>query len=247
MPFAPFTLALGLGAALGLGWIAWQAPPRQAAARVNAGLWALLGGLAGGRLVFLGMLWAYGRLAPEQAFALPWGGLSWPGALAGGAALLLLYAAVARQPGGALADGLVPLLYLLAASLWLGCWAAGCAYGAALPGGPGILARDEWGTVALRWPLQPLGAAACLALGWLVERSLHGRSFPGAAANLACLGLCLLMAALSPLRADPAPAWRGLRLDAWAALALAALAGLGFVRNWWSWRKSLQAAGTLQG
>jgi hypothetical protein len=43
---------------------------------------------------------------------------------------------------------------------------------------------------------------------------------------LAVLGLALELLALSTLRADPAVRWRGLRLDSWAALALAAMAGL---------------------
>jgi hypothetical protein len=49
------------------------------------------------------------------------------------------------------------------------------------------------------------------------------------------LGLSLELLALSFLRADPAVAWRGLRLDAWAALAIVALTALFLILSALRW------------
>ena len=91
---------------------------------------------------------------------------------------------------------------------------------------------DEWGVLTPRWPTQLIGALLALCLFWLLDRS---RAWPitpkwvkrpGNAAGLGVLGLSLEMLALSFLRADPAPGWNHMRLDAWAALGLAILSAL---------------------
>lgn len=184
-PIYAFSLLLGLAASAGLAWIAWQAPPGQALGRLDAGLGALFGGLAGGRLGFVLADWPYLSAHPGEALAAYLGG----------------WGTVYRAP-----PGRAPC-----SAAWR-----------ALP------ARDEWGAFARRWPTQALGALAALASFGLLEWARPRLAAPGQAAALAVLALAAQMAGLSLLRADPALHWAGLRLETWAALALAGGAAAAF-------------------
>jgi phosphatidylglycerol:prolipoprotein diacylglycerol transferase len=223
IPVYAFSLLVGLGACAGLAWIAWRAPKKEALQRVDAGLWVLFGGLCGGRIVYCAIHWPYYQSQPWEILQVHLGGLSWPGALLGGFVALVLYARLAHVQLGVLADALLPMLVPLAVGAWLGCWLDGCAYGPLTPAGWGIPARDEWGVVEYRLPVQLLGALFIIGCFLLLE-NFTKNSRPGLYASLGFLGLSLILFGLSFLRADPAPLWRGLRLEAWAALALAGLA-----------------------
>ena len=231
-----FSLILGLGAALGLAATAWQSADKQAEGMVDAGLAALLGSLLAGRAAYVAAQWGYYQ-AHLAEIPQPWlGGLSASGALLGAMlGLLVLGLLTPRSSGasrssgaprspGTLADALLPLLAALTVSAWLACWLDGTAYGPRAAAWWALEARDEWGQLAPRLPLQAIGAL--LALGWfgLLERFRPALARPGQLAGLACLGLALELFGLSFLRADPAPLWRSLRLDAWGALAAAAFA-----------------------
>jgi phosphatidylglycerol:prolipoprotein diacylglycerol transferase len=229
LPIYVFPLILGLGATLGLGWSAWRAPVGQAHRQVDAGLWALFGGLLGGRAAYAAFNWSYYRTHLEQVPAVYLGGLAWPGALAGSLLALALFAAAAHTSFGSLADGLLPLLVTLTVSAWLGCWLEGCAYGALADTWWGMPARDEWGAFASRWPVQFLGALLVLGAFLAIDLNRARLRVPGQAAVLGAFSLSLEMFALSFLRADPALSWLGLRLDAWSGLACALLCALGFV------------------
>lgn len=229
IPIYAFPLLVGLGATFGLAWVAFQAPPKEVRMRVDAGLWALLGAVLGGRISFVLVNWAYYRENAWEALAIYQGGLSWPGALAGGVLALLLAARLLRTPAGKLADAMLPLVASVAVSTWMGCWQTGCAYGPPADHIWGIPAIDEWGQLAPRWPTQLIGAMLALALFWVLDRSRSWPTLPtwvkndGTPSALGVLGLSLELLALSFLRADPALAWRGLRLEAWAALGIFAL------------------------
>jgi pilus assembly protein TadC len=56
-------------------------------------------------------------------------------------------------------------------------------------------------------------------LEWWLGRATAGRS-PGRLSSLALIGLLLHLLIFSLLAADPWPAWKGLRLDTWLALAI---------------------------
>jgi prolipoprotein diacylglyceryltransferase len=246
VPIYALSLLLGLGISLGLAWVAWSANAsgRDALRPVNAGLWTLFGALVGGRAGFVVANWPYFQAQPAESLQVSLGGLSWPGALAGALAALGLYAGITAQSLGVLADDLLPLAATLTVSAWLGCWLDGCAYGPLANVWWGLPARDEWGRLALRWPTQLLGALLALGWFWLLElRIVYGRgiradasSHPpsrttkaGRMATWGLLGFSVQMAALSFLRADPAPHWQALRLDTWAALAFTGLAGLALI------------------
>ena len=122
IPVYIFSILIASGAFTGLAWIAWRAPKKEALQRVNAGMWALLGGLLGGRLAYVAVNWYYFQGHPWEIVQVYQGGLTGAGALAGGLALLALYAGLARLPLGTLADGLAPLFAVVAVSAWMGCW-----------------------------------------------------------------------------------------------------------------------------
>ncbi len=212
-----FSLLVGLGAALGLAWVLWQAPPEKARVRFNAALCALVGALIGGRASFVIGNWAYYSLHPGDIPLVSLGGLGWPGALAGGLIALAVYARLSDEPLGSLADSLLPLLALVSVSAWLACWLDGCAYGSAATS-LGLPAPDEWGQVALRFPVQLIGAVLALAAFALVERLKNSPLRPGTAAWIGLFALAAILFGLSFLRADPVILWHRLRPDAWAAL-----------------------------
>lgn len=227
IPIYAFSLLMAVGAFVGLAWMAWQSPEEDALRRVDAGLWVLLGGIMGARAMYVAINWDHFQGHPWESLQISLGGLTWPGALAGGLICLALYTGLFRLPVGELVDALVPLLTSLVVSAWLGCWLDGCAYGPSAAAWWSLPARDEWGTVAPRAPIQPLGAVLTVGLFWILERFAdRARLSPGALASLGLLGLSLLLFWLSFLRDDPAPLWHDLRLDAWAALAFTGLAVL---------------------
>jgi phosphatidylglycerol:prolipoprotein diacylglycerol transferase len=213
-----FSLLLGLGASLGLWRVYRRARAQEARLWVDAGMLALLAALVGARTWYVGFHFEFYSANPTQALAIWQGGYAWPGAVLGGLLAVGLTALFSRRSPALVAERLAPLLGPLAAGVWLGCWPAGLAYGAVLAPTAwwGIPAPDEAGLVLQRAPLQPLAA-----LVWLAWLAACGRAGPPRQAPLALLGLALNIGLFSLLWADPTRAWNGLRVDTWAAGALA--------------------------
>ncbi len=218
---------LGISAAGGLAWIAWQAPEAHRQHLLDAGLSALAGALLGGRAIYVAVNWYAFAPHPLDIPQVWLGGFSGVGALAGALAGLMIFTTLARLPLAPTADSLFPLLAALSVAGWLTCWLDGVAYGQPVDAWWALPAKDEWGIVAARWPVQLAGMVLTsgivlgLYLGrkglrqpWLALRQ------PGLTASLGLLGVSLEMLGLSFLRADPMPAWRGLRLDTWGGLGL---------------------------
>jgi prolipoprotein diacylglyceryltransferase len=226
IPIYAFSLMLAFGAVLGLVWsMRGVVPIRKRLARFEAGLWALLGALLGGRAAYVALNWTYFQDHPLHIPQIQLGGLSGPGALTGGFLALGIVALFRRQSLPRLADALLPLAVIMTVAVWLGCWLDGSAYGWPLSAWWAIPTRDQWSVISPRWPLQLFGALASLALLWLLER--FARRFewrPGVLAAMGVLGLSTILFLLSFLRADVALIWRGLRLEAWGALAIMAAA-----------------------
>jgi len=224
VPVYVFSLLMGLGVMAGLAWIAYQAREKEILSRMNFGLWIVLGGLIGARAAYAGVHWGYFRAHFNQVWQVFLGGLSWPGALTGAGLTLILVAALTQKSLGTLADALLPLLWTVSVSAWLGCWVDGCAYGIPVHAWWGIPGRDEWGVFSGRVPVQLIGAVLTVAIIWLLDWSRSRLRVPGQAASLGLLALSLQLFGLSFLRADPAPVWQGLRLDSWAALSFSVVA-----------------------
>jgi prolipoprotein diacylglyceryltransferase len=223
IPIYAFSLLLAVGVFLGLAWVVLRAPQATAAMQAEAGLWALAGALVAGRAAHVALAWPYYQDHIGEAFQVNLGGLAWPGALAGSILVLVVYARLSRQPFGLLADSLTPLLAAIGVAAWLGCLIDGCGYG---PPSQwiGIASPDEWGTVAVRWPVQTFSALLILAIFWLVDRLPETRpALAGMRASLLLLGLAIVQFAATLLSVQ-SDSWRSLPVDAWAALTFAGLA-----------------------
>jgi phosphatidylglycerol:prolipoprotein diacylglycerol transferase len=186
-------------------------------------LWTLFGGLLASRLAFISVNWAYYQRHWVEVFQVWQGGLSWPGALAGGLLALVVFALAIRTSLAELADGLAYLLLPLFVASWLGCWLSGCAYGQESAAWWALPAVDEWGAWLPRVPVQLVASLLAVAAFTLLE---WGRSYlkrPGQMGSLTLLVLAVLMAGMSLLRVDPVQSWHGLRLDVWASLFFTSL------------------------
>lgn len=220
----PFSLWLALGVTLGLWQVAHSGPPRTQFARLGLGVAVLTAALIGARLGYVILHPAYFRTHPLVVPQVWQGGLSGVGALLGALLGLGGLAWGVRRPWLALSADLLPLLPTVTATVWLGCWDAGCAYGPPAPAGAwwALPIRDEWGHTNLRWPLQPLAALSLLGLFWALEVRLREATV---ARRVGWGGLLFAVhtGLFSLARADVPPTWNTIRLD----LALSALIGAG--------------------
>jgi len=205
---------------------------------LDAALVAALGGLIGGRAVYVVAHWAYYETHVSRVMR-PWdGGLAWHGALLGGLVAVMVHCAIRRTSLQRMLDVLTPGAALLAGCAWLGCLLNGCAYGIETYPGQGLLwalsleLPDLYGIWAPRVAVQLLGA------GWsgvvLAAVILAGRRprFEGLVLPLWLAPYTGGSFGLGFLRADEVGLVAGLRADQVADLALvvigavALLAGL---------------------
>jgi phosphatidylglycerol---prolipoprotein diacylglyceryl transferase len=226
-----FSIWVGFGAVLGMWRLARSAPQRQAGVLMNVGLFVLAMSLVGARIFYILENNAYYAANLIESPQIWLGGLSWPGALIGAWLAMLFVSRTQRIPGewgnismARLGDRLYPLLPSLGVSVWLGCWQAGIAYGQPLPAGAwwGNPGMDENGIFTPRWPLQMVAALSLLLFYAILEARIRAKHPVGRLSGFAILGLLVNILAVSLLRADPAPAWNGLRVDAWIAIAILA-------------------------
>ena len=199
---------------------------------LDAALAAVVGGVIGGRAVYVAAKWAYYQDYVRRALRLWDGGLSWHGALAGGLIAVVTYCAVRQISLRSMLDVLAPGAATLAACAWLGCLMNGCAYGVETYPGQGVLwalsleLPDLYGIWAPRVAVQLLGAgwsAVVLAVLTIFgqRKRFEGLTFPFWLA-LYCIGAF----ALGFLQADEVITVAGWRADQVADLALA---GIGIV------------------
>ena len=221
--FADFTLWAGAGASLGLWRLARSVPVRQGSARVNEGLFVLIMILAGARLSYIFTNLSYFSLNFIEMPMVWLGGLTWPGAVVGTwlAVISLAVLQRSRTTGkialGLVGDRLYPLLPPLAITAWLGCWQAGAAYGPPAQAWWAVPSLDESGALLMRWPVQLAAAASLLIFFALLETFARLLNSPGWLSGLASLGMLVHFLIFSILCIDPAPYWKGLRVDTWAA------------------------------
>ncbi len=234
-PVFTFTLLVSLGAGVGMLWAVGRAPKESAEAVFAAGVWALLGALVVARAAYIAIHWAYFRahllLIPQV----------WLGGMSGSAALpgaLLGLALAARRRMATWGEALLPLLFTVAVSAWLGCWTSGVFYGPVTGAWWGVPTRDEWGELALRVPLQWLAALSLLGVAWGLEQA-RGRGWlpsPEATLSLGVGGTALVSAVAALLRADPVPRLYGLPYGFWLTALLAAGA---FLYALWTWSEAV--------
>lgn len=219
-----FSLTVAFGSVFGLIWVVFESPKDEQRASLNAAIGVLLCALIGGRAAYVFVHWAYFHVQILEIPQVWLGGISWPGALAGGILGTFIMVWFYRISLGVLADRLLPLLASLSVAVWLGCWLSGCVYG--LEVSRGVPVKDEWGIWHNRLPIQLISAFLTVALFWGIDRfqQRKGRLIPGLAATLGLGGFSLILFGASLLRVDPYPLYNGLRLETWAALIFLGIA-----------------------
>jgi prolipoprotein diacylglyceryltransferase len=215
-----FSLLIGLGALAGLLLAGWRAPQKDRIRYLDGGVLTLLGALLGSRAMTVVVNFNYYQSHPSEIYQVWLGGLSGIGALVGGLLTVFIIAGWWKIHVGVLADVYLPLAGALSVTAWMGCWVERCGYGALSSTWWALPARDEWGVLADRIPVQLLGAISTLIMIWLLDRSGKRLPVQGLSATLGLFGLSAVVFGLSYLRADPTPIWNGLRLEAWGAIGL---------------------------
>ena len=180
-----YTLLLDLGVILGL-LLAYREGKRalgDGAETLDLALWAVVGGIIGGRLGYVLVNW--------EAFGEDWlrvlrlweGGLSFHGAFLGGLAAIALSARLRGIDGGTFLchlDALTPGLAVGIAFGWAACLMGGCAYGLVGQGLGYVILPDLYGVHASRFATQVVGLVfALLLLG--IWRLRKRQPFAGAA------------------------------------------------------------------
>jgi phosphatidylglycerol:prolipoprotein diacylglycerol transferase len=236
-PFTIFTYTVLLDAAILIGlaalaWRGWRAEGRPAA-WLDAGLFALAGGIVAGRLAHVAICWEYFASNAAEIVQVWRGGIDWHGAVLGGLAGLALGCRLRRVSWQQAADVLALALPAGAVLANIGCLMAGCAPGrevATLADFPPLIAAelpDLYGITAPRLNSQLFGiAASALTLGaaWGLARVVR-RSGVRLWIVLALLGLAAF--AIGYTRGDAVPLVGSLRLDQALDLVVAAVGALG--------------------
>jgi len=237
-----FSIILGLGTLAGLLLTSWRAPQKETFRYLDAAVITLFIALIGSRAVFVVVNWGYYASHLGEIIQVWLGGLSSIGALVGGVLAICLLSAWWKLPIGLLADSLLPLAGALAITSWLGCWMGTCAYG--LPSGSwfAIPARDEWGVLVARLPVQLIGAFMTLVIIWVSDVAGRRVAIAGLTAAIGLFDISCVIFALSYLRADPMPIWHGLRLEAWGGLGIMLFSGLLVVVLLMRWKANKRIA-----
>jgi len=224
-----FSLLVGAGASLGLFWTAQQSGLRNRQSYIAVGISALIGGFLGGRFGYALLNLDYFQDHLQETLLLPWGGLTWSGALLGMALAGWLASAYQHLSPLKALDLLFPMVAALSISLWLGCWMDGCAFGAPSSSWFALPARDDWGNLVSRFPLQLLGALLGFLTILLFDRIRPLLPGPGTAGSFGLFLLAIQSLWLTTHRADPIPFIRAMRADLLAAYAFTILSFLLFV------------------
>jgi phosphatidylglycerol---prolipoprotein diacylglyceryl transferase len=258
LPTYTLLLDLGLILALVITYLEGRRVLDSGEAGLDLGLWAVIGGILGGRLGYV--------LANWGIFAEDWGrvvriwegGLAFHGAFFGGVAVVGLFALLQRRRSvgeqGSLAgetwwsrflqlgDLLTPGLVLATGFGWLACLMGGCAYGAVGQGFGYLILPDLFGVEAPRFATQVVGLAWSLLLFvvfWLLRRRWP---FAGGAFLMFVLFYFAGQFFLEFSRGDEAIYFGPWRLAQLLDLALVLLAALGLLLLWWQ----ASRAGTVQ-
>jgi phosphatidylglycerol:prolipoprotein diacylglycerol transferase len=159
---------IDIGLLIGVTWAILEARRcgLDAMPVLDAGLAAAVGGLILARAAYVGVHWSYYSRHVHQALGLQDGGLAWQGALVGGTAGATGLCTLRNPSVLATLDRLTRAAASVAISAWLGCFLCGCACGAEIFPGQGLL----W-TLSLDLPdlygiREPRGAVQWLGTGW---------------------------------------------------------------------------------
>ena len=223
-----FSLILGVGGSIALLRILQQTSAERRFRWLLAGILTMADAIIGARLGFAAAYHDYFSTHTTEIYRIVSGGLSWPGALAGGLLFALFSLLIFRLPLLKGFDMLSRMLLPLAAAVWLGGWQAGIGFGQLLPAGTwwGMMLRDESGLTALRVPVQPAAVISLLLILGLIEWLIRGATKDGLKAAVSFFVLSLHSLLFSFMRYDSVQRLFGFRLDTLAAILFSVLAVL---------------------
>ena len=242
-----YTVLLDLGLILGLVLTYFEGKRILGRGEValDLGLWAVIGGILGGRIGYV--------LANWSAFSEDWlralriweGGLSFHGAFLGGLVVMAIFALLQRKAEEPVSfwemgDVVTPGLALGITFGWAACLMGGCSYGILGEGLGYAILPDLSGVEASRFATQAvgLGYSLVLFLGFLLLR----RRWPFAGASFLMYQLLYFAGQflLEFTRGDEA-IYLGLwRLAQWLDLVLALAAAVGLLALWWQDRNRIE-------
>ena len=235
-----YTILLDLGLILGLvlTYFEGKRQIKDGTLALDLGLWAVIGGVVGGRIGYVLANWRVFSEDWVSALRIWEGGLSFHGAFVGGLLVMVLFGQL-RQRGERpvsfweLADVVTPGLALGIAFGWAACLMGGCAYGVLGEGFGYAILPDIYGVDASRFVTQGVGLAFSLVLFagiWL----LRGHwPFAGASFLMYVLLYFSGQFFLEFTRGDEAIYLGPLRLAQWLNLAFALAAAAGLLLLWW--------------
>jgi len=195
------------------------------------GCWTMLGGVLGGRALYVLLNWEVYVQHPQEVLALWHGGLVWYGGFVGG--LLAHGLFLARHSHSVLrgTDQVIPFVTLGHAVGRIGCFANGCCMGKPTFGWFGVVfpGHDH--------PLVPvqLIESACLVGLYVLLRALQTPARlqrPGTLFSIYLIGYALIRWTLEYWRADQPLVWNSWTLHQVISV-IVALGGLGLLATRW--------------
>ena len=245
-----YTVLLDLGLILGLLLTYFEGKRHldRGTLALDLGLWAVIGGILGGRIAYVLANWSAFSEEWVSVFRIWEGGLSFHGAVLGGLLVMVLFTYWGQRderPASfwQLADLLTPGLALGIIFGWAACLMGGCAYGALGEGFGYAILPDLYGVEASRFATQAVGIgyALLLFLGvWLLRRRWP---FAGTGFLLYVLLYFTGQFFLEFTRGDEAIYLGSLRLAQVLDLALALAAAVTLLVLWWRWRAGPEEGG----
>ncbi len=231
LKLGPLTLySYGLSLVVGLLLAAWLAaraarrlPPELVAISpdqiADFSCLGLLGGIVGGRLLYVLLEWRFFLESPLEIFAIWHGGLVWYGGFFGGVLTAWVYTRVKKLDFLRVMDHMTPFLALGHAVGRIGCFFNGCCYGRPTTAWCGVVFPGHPGPVL---PTQLFEAAALFIL-YLLLRQLQRPPLlnrPGTILGVYLIGYAIMRFFMEFLRGDQLPWWGGLTLQQWISLGM---------------------------
>jgi phosphatidylglycerol:prolipoprotein diacylglycerol transferase len=235
-----YTVLLDLGLILGLVLTYFEGKRALGSTEtaLDLGLWAVIGGIVGGRLGYILANWNAFSEDWGRAFRIWEGGLAFHGALLGGLAVLVAFWFLQRRREDAfsfwqLADVVTPGLALGMVFGWAACLFGGCAYGILGQGLGDAVLPDIYGVTASRFATQAVGMIWALLLFVIFWFFRKRWPFPGAAFLMYLLLYFGGQFFLEFTRGDEAIYLGPWRLAQVLDLILALVAAAGVLVLWW--------------
>lgn len=193
--------------------------PMDETALVDWGMWTMLGGILGGRALYVLLNWDVYAARPQEIVALWHGGLVWYGGFAGGCLASGLYLKRHRYSLWRGLDQIIPFVALGHAIGRIGCFANGCCYGTPTSAWYGVQFPGVPSPVV---PTQLIESASLVVL-YVILRSFQTPAVlrrPGALFGLYLVGYGLIRWTVEYWRANQPIVWAGLTLSQVISFAL---------------------------